>query len=209
MVWWQETSANFSLKFSLFHIFPSPFPRLGRSAEPFASSFCLSSALLAEKSSSSNPPSLFLAMFRNHSRGQKDSLYWGLWALSVVWVISETNYLISSSWQDLLSACLKKTNSKSFEPLERCQIGVQAPLTSLLQFRKTSLHIGSSSSTHPPHLKLLHKMCKCYFPFCCQLFSPHHLLLQIMLWKRNSDVCFQMKNDNPWVTCSSTLTGKL
>lgn len=164
----------------------------------------LSRKIILLKSSSS-----FLAMFRNHSRGQKDSLYWGLWALSVVWVISETNYLISSSWQDLLNACLKKTNSKSFEPLERCQTGVEGQLTSLLQFRKTSLHIGSSSSTYLPRLKLLHQMCKCYFPFCCQLFSPHHLLLQIMLWKRNSDVCFQMKNDNPWVTCSSTLTGKL
>lgn len=58
-------------------------------------------------------------------------------------------------------------------------------------------------------LKLLCKTCKRYFPFCCQLSSPHHLLLQITLWKRNSDVCFQMKNDNPWVTYSSTLTGKL
>lgn len=88
--------------------------------------------MLLLKSSSSS----FLAMFRNHSRGQKDSLCWGSWALSVVWVISGTNYLIGSSWQDLLSAHLKKTKSKSFESLETCQVGIPAQVTLLLQLAK-------------------------------------------------------------------------
>lgn len=48
---------------------------------------------------------------------------------------------------------------------------------------------------HLPCFNLLCKACVCYFPFCYRVFSPHHLLLWISLWKRNFDVCFQLKND--------------
>lgn len=149
-------------------------------------------------------------MFRNHSRGQ-DSLHWGSWAISVVWVISETSYLISSFWQDLLGVCSKKTKSKSFEPLERSQIGVQAQVTPPLQI-EPPYHSPALWSSFSSGTCLLSNCCaRCANVIFLSAVSSflHHLLLQITLWKRNSDVCFQMKNDNPWVTCSSTLMGKL
>lgn len=48
-----------------------------------------------------------------------------------IWVISEINKGIGSSWPGSLNACLERTTNISFEPLERCQISSSSQGSSL------------------------------------------------------------------------------
>lgn len=173
-----------------------------RFAEPFASSSwsllhpqCyLSRKILLLTSSSS-----FLAMLRNHSRGH-DSFVGIFCGLSYFW-----NELAYQLFLTGFAGCVLKENKEQKLWMFREKSNLPCCRQNLLSI---PLHCGTAIPLAPAFSQIAAQDVQMLFSFLLSaLFSTSSTTSK--LWKRNSDVCFQVKNDNPWVTCSSTLMGKL